>query len=360
MVRLISLYRKQRESIKGRQKNTEITNDGNNNAVPSFVKRGPSSKINKTEAKKNKGKNGEVFKKFLNISDANLDDVQVMVDKQQEREFLSDSDHSEGSVDDETMLSEDDGEISMGKLKMIDDLSDEQILQHPKLKSIFDRMVNKKIEESKEKGETSNSMLLSTRTPNNTPSKRVAGEKLIKSPSDTTIYAPGLNKKGEGNKQSITIQWLSRENDMGQRRNNFNTEEMVSNFVESVRQEARDDQGDHRQVVTDTRRIETTSDIAPKGYLEAEARAKQAVIEAEKFKAQIEAPGNQLENLMLAEQGNNGKILSISEGASDDNFFHEHIEPSLIQKIENGEFVDLDKLLPKEKIGRNQDDDILE
>ena len=38
-------------------------------------------------------------------------------------------------------------------------------------------------------------------------------------------------------------------------------------------------------------------------------------------------------------------------GASDDDFFHLtcHIEPSLIHKIENGEFVELEKLLPKDR-----------
>ena len=42
-------------------------------------------------------------------------------------------------------------------------------------------------------------------------------------------------------------------------------------------------------------------------------------------------------------------------GLSDDDFFHltSHIDPLLKQKIEAGEFVDLDKLLPKDRMGTN-------
>ena len=44
-------------------------------------------------------------------------------------------------------------------------------------------------------------------------------------------------------------------------------------------------------------------------------------------------------------------ILDIGKGVSDDDFFHLtcNIEPALIHKIEKGEFVELEKLLPKEK-----------
>ena len=65
-------------------------------------------------------------------------------------------------------------------------------------------------------------------------------------------------------------------------------------------------------------------------------RAQQIVIEAEQHKATTERPGN-LESQQLMDK-------------SDDEFFHLtcHIETSLKQKIERGEYVDLEKLLPKE------------
>ena len=55
-------------------------------------------------------------------------------------------------------------------------------------------------------------------------------------------------------------------------------------------------------------------------------------------------------------------MVDIGSGVSDDDFFHLtcHIEPSLIHKIEKGEFVELEKLLPKDKVGGNKDESRLE
>ena len=124
---------------------------------------------------------------------------------------------------------------------------------------------------------------------------------------------------------------------------------------------------------------------------EARKHAENAVIEAEKFQANIVTPpaGNhnmsmvneQVTNMvvcgdsdenhrlymvndnMYAGQVNpptqqvmmsitpNQMLPNIGSGISDDDFFHLtcHIEPSLIHKIEKGEFVELEKLLPKDR-----------
>ena len=49
--------------------------------------------------------------------------------------------------------------------------------------------------------------------------------------------------------------------------------------------------------------------------------------------------------------------MHIGTGVSDDDFFHLtcHIDPSLIHKIEKGEFVELEKLLPKDKLNKNDE-----
>ena len=56
------------------------------------------------------------------------------------------------------------------------------------------------------------------------------------------------------------------------------------------------------------------------------------------------------------------QIVDIGSGVSDDDFFHLtcHIEPSLIHKIEKGEFVELEKLLPKDKLGGKMEENHLE
>ena len=88
---------------------------------------------------------------------------------------------------------------------------------------------------------------------------------------------------------------------------------------------------------------------------EARTHAERAIVEAEKFKATVEPPPQGNEKVFSS-------LMNIGCGVSDDDFFHLtcHIEPSLIHKIEKGEFVELEKLLPKDKIGRSAEENRLE
>ena len=93
--------------------------------------------------------------------------------------------------------------------------------------------------------------------------------------------------------------------------------------------------GTSRQTATISSAIEVT------GRQEARKLTDEALLNAEKYKAVLaEPPG---ENI--------GKI--IGQGVSDDDFFNLlcHVDSALIRKIEAGDFVDLDKLLPKDKLG---------
>ena len=101
------------------------------------------------------------------------------------------------------------------------------------------------------------------------------------------------------------------------------------------------------------------------GLEEAQKRTDQAVIEAEKFRAVVEQPagmtGLNFDNDRISSNSskNPGDDIAmaprvrIGEGLTDDDFFHLtcHIDSNLKSKIERGEFVDLDKLLSKEKEG---------
>ena len=98
---------------------------------------------------------------------------------------------------------------------------------------------------------------------------------------------------------------------------------------------------------------------------ESRNKADRAIIEAEKFRAVVGPPtGNPCNTLTCINNGNPelNQILNIGSGVSDDDFFHLtcQIEPNLIHKIEKGEFVELEKLLPKEKLGRGNEDNRLE
>ena len=73
---------------------------------------------------------------------------------------------------------------------------------------------------------------------------------------------------------------------------------------------------------------------------------------------------NQTENLGAVRDVmiSSNQIPNIGAGVSDDDFFHLtcHIEPNLFHRIEKGEFVELEKLLPKDKIGKSSNENRLE
>ena len=204
----------------------------------------------------------------------------------------------------------------------------------------------------------------------------------IKSPSDTTVYVPALQKKlmPEGFIGSQIVNESNR--DMAQAKTStgndlsFNQEDLISNFVDAVRMQQHPD-----DVTAQDRR---RSELITAELEQAQKKAQKAVLEAEKFRVQVEQPGavnsvdnlgnvvsNQLRDSLITDQALNSKeadlvqnlqpssmqMLDIGSGVSDDDFFHLtcHIEPSLIHKIEKGEFVELEKLLPREKFGKTDE-----
>ena len=94
------------------------------------------------------------------------------------------------------------------------------------------------------------------------------------------------------------------------------------------------------------------------------------IIEAEKFKTTVSAPptGNVMLplNQSFGEGHDNFIAPSLAPAAwqpdADDSFFHItcHIDPNLREKIEKGEFIELDKLLPKDKFSKNYEDQKVE
>ena len=215
-----------------------------------------------------------------------------------------------------------------------------------------------------------------------------------------TIYAPALNLQVDkntvaghhiseafGNKQLVIPHNTSIQN------NDFN--QRIADFVENARSEA--ERGDHRRL--DTPRVIENDEMSA-----TKRKSESAVIGAEKHKATVQAPtGNtnfqsmdelssqinlpmnqtlsamqtqnsQVVNLpMLAQQNmlldQNRQQQELQQGfpnigsrVSDDDFFHLtcFIDPTLIHKIEKGEFVELEKLLPKDKLNNNGGEDRLE
>ena len=105
-------------------------------------------------------------------------------------------------------------------------------------------------------------------------------------------------------------------------------------------------------------------------YEVARMKAQQEVIDAERFKVNIATPpgennfitlpvNNELFNQPCRNEVSIPRPVGLGEGLSDDDFLHLtcHIDGSLRSKIEKGEYVDLEKLLPKDKSKSKLSDD---
>ena len=150
----------------------------------------------------------------------------------------------------------------------------------------------------------------------------------VKSPSDTTLYTRALNRaQGPGDDAN---QMINR----------------ISNFVENIRLESERGNTPQRRSGTSFHQRDTA-----RAEAESEARAKaiadKILLEGEQNKADIALPpkGNVEEPVIMAMNS----FKAQPQQDADDDFFHVtcHIDTALREKIEKGEFVDLEKLLPR-------------
>ena len=151
----------------------------------------------------------------------------------------------------------------------------------------------------------------------------------IKSPSDTTIYKPAFRTAMENTNDAIT---------------------KISNFVDGMRLDA--EKGRHNQSpATKTSRWEAPRAVSEaKGHPRAKEAAKNVILDAEQFRAQIQQPRGGCPNIIQTHVDANHFTRGLDD---DDQFFHVtcHIELSLKSKIERGDFIELDRLLPKDPSG---------
>ena len=228
---------------------------------------------------------------------------------------------------------------------------------------------------------------------------------LIKSPSDTTLYSPGLRKaltnvvtRMEASKSIDEEIELS--NSESRKTTNLSDKtlmEKISNFVDNLRLDAergssrRDDTDrernmDLRKVIQQQRKAQDDEESTSR----VDQATDQLLIQAEKFKARVEAPKGtyneytdtigtstgtgitgtsgvnstnsllmpydyeRLRTKFITPEGLapiDNEILFLRNFDQDDEFFHvtSQIDPNLRTKIERGEYVDLERLLPKDK-----------
>ena len=154
-----------------------------------------------------------------------------------------------------------------------------------------------------------------------TPTLRKNVVEPVKSPSDTTIYAPALrlNAKNDRVEQEKII-------------------DRISDFVEEIRFESATGRTPPPQKRTPRR------DDCDRQESEEEFQrpSDQLIVEAEQFKVMVEPPP-QGKVANVINRGNSNEL------DSDDDYFHLtcHVDNALKTKIEHGEFIELERLLPK-------------
>ena len=276
-----------------------------------------------------------------------------------EGEYTSGDDSSDQSVDeDESEIdSPRDGSPERGPDDNISQQlpSDEELDRNdPRVRRLVDKLMEEERETSMRKG---NDRDLTKKVSKRVSTKFRKEFSKVKSPSDTTLYAPALCKEVNSTPTGIGIKHI-RPN------NSLNISDHISDFVEKLRTSSRSDStrdgkdrhhGRDRRHSKDRHR-DTSRDRERSHKSRSRSVADDIVLQAERFKATIEPPKGTDSNETLNE--NVRELLAILKNTqsleqdNDDDFFHVtcHIESSVRSKIEKGDFVDLEKLLPKNKL----------
>ena len=195
----------------------------------------------------------------------------------------------------------------------------------------------------------------------------------IKSPSDTTIYAPALRQVSDSPTGNFIAE-LNNANDavnqctkQGSQINEDNMSEQIIKFIEGphVQVDARRDDNSQRiksddNMANNQQHQDEFSSQADEG----KRKANHMLVQAERFKAVVNnPPGNdsnfvdpEVDEEQFKQNSTNINAPHVAQnyqvqGDIDDEFFHVtcHVDSTLCAKIEQGGFVELEKLLPKTK-----------
>ena len=184
----------------------------------------------------------------------------------------------------------------------------------------------------------------------------------FKSPSDSTLYTPAVGRaKGGTEYIPITEAWVKQNRKADERLDDirvFQNEtpkiDQVSEYIKDIRFNS-DKRGEPRPSTSDGDRQKKMdeSDLVKQQH-RARTAAETAILDAERFKAQIQQPSRGMQinhnnpSPLSRDENYNLRYLRYLE-QEDDEFFHTtcHIDQALREKISKGSFVELDKLIQK-------------
>ena len=205
---------------------------------------------------------------------------------------------------------------------------------------------------------------------NNTQDRSRSGntEKIVKSPSDATVYTPAVPRVDSSVRKVYTPTglWIENTKQYNNQPVAFNkpTNKFTMNDINNAITDIRFNSGRHIDAPQSTSRpqpheVTVTHQVkdepAPPKSPQEEVRriTEEAILQAERFKAQIHTPtckGIIFNNnpVHARYETNNLKYLRYLD-SEDDEFFHTtcHIDETIRKKIERGDFVELEKLLQK-------------
>ena len=262
----------------------------------------------------------------------------------------------------------------------LDESEYDKLLENPQFERVFDTLFEKRMKkvqkETKERTQKLVQQQQQHRSPKGKSNVRggVHGRttEVIKSPSDSTIYSPALRK---GVQEEVAVQRISEfvesvRLDVEKKRGSSMAKDVISPILnvnntinatdmavdDGVNDSSEDEDADEVDHCQRSRVLDAEGRRLSRIEL-ARERAQREKAHADKFKSKIEKP-----------KGKDSRELSPSTvrqtesegvGLTDDDFFHLtcHVEESLIGKIEEGKFVELEKLLPRDKNRRFGTDD---
>ena len=296
-------------------------------------------------------------------------------------------------------------ELHLGATATATATEDDILKQNPQLKKLFNQFLDERLKQAEKDGIKGGAAEVIKGLKEPKTSKKSADEvnfsnkprnksTVVKSPSDTTIYVPALARPNDGiiGSSPVLANMLMPKNammmnNMPMAMGAMTINDQVDDFVGRIREEATASTSQANDGMGHNRK---QSEVVIPGYDDARRRADQAILQAEKFKATITPPKtgnllgkvlNEQEQLIPVYINNKGEIVGqieqeqlspiidnemngqvlqqqvtppLGTGLSDDDFFHLtcHIDTSLHTKIEKGEFVDLDRLIPKDRFSQ--------
>ena len=261
-------------------------------------------------------------------------------------------------------------------------LTQEDLESDPAIQKMVDAMVERKLKVALEEGRTRNlsgtgmsvnrNTELNRTTPRNSFNVNKENRNMVKSPSDMTIYAAALKKTPNN--------CIGQVGNLGNQGSNDSVMiNKISNFIQGIRiDSSRKSPGQQQQPI-----IPSDEDLLAAGNSgdlpgvmmsqedldmeEVRKTAEKIIVKAEQFKASVVPPqpgtyNDQLQKFELSKFNNFDELMDKIKGSivedQDDKFFHVtfHIDSGLKAKIEKGEFVELEKLLPRNRFQTLKDD----